>query len=74
MALIIEDVPIESVKNVNTNIKNKNKSNILYKNFSLIGLIQETAIEVTPSYYKFPETLSINTSYKYHDNLDILYL
>ena len=63
--MIIEDVPIESVRNLNPNLRDNDRSSLTYLSFSLVGLMQETVLEVTPAFFNFSEILSINTLYKY---------
>ena len=62
--MIIEDVPLESVKNVNANLKENKRSSLTYLSFQMIGLMQKNQIEVSPAFYTFPEVLNINTVYK----------
>ena len=71
--MIIEDVPIESVRNINPNLRDNDRSSLTYLSFSLVGLMQETVLEVTPAFFNFSEILSINTLYKYINILKALH-
>ena len=62
--MVIEDVPIESIKNINSSLKDSNRSSLTYLSFDLVGLMQQTDLKAYPEFYKFPESLSINTFYK----------
>jgi hypothetical protein len=62
--MVIEDVPIESIKNVNKGLKDSDRSSLTYLSFDLVGLVSQTEVSVSPEFYKFPEVLSINTTYK----------
>ncbi len=72
--MVIEDVPIESIKTINHALKDNNRSSLTYLSFDLVGLVQQTVLQVQPVFYKFPEVLLINTFYKYEVIIDILCL
>ena len=37
--MVIEDVPIESIKNVNKGLKDSDRSSLTYLSFDLVGLV-----------------------------------
>lgn len=63
--MIIEDVPIESVKNLNQNLRDQDRSSLTYYNFNLVGLMKEVSLEVVPAFQTFPEPLMVNQRYQY---------
>ena len=58
--MIIDDVPIESVKNLQTNFEDANKSSLIYANYQLVGMVKTLDLELSPIIHHFWEPRNIN--------------
>lgn len=64
--MIIDDVPMESVKNLQTNFDDLSKSSLIYANFQLVGMLKNLDLALSPVIQHFSEPLNIHATHKFH--------